>query len=139
MQRLFLICFCCNKAWGTKKLLFLLLILMFQYYYYSIYYNQFLPMDVQKHWIKYSSGDKSCYILIHTLAQKLWEDICNIILKIHLLTGCDATRKVVIKVAAVKSNYHYQPVLGKIEGQSFQHLGEMKNTIFYQNAIVYSL
>lgn len=139
MQRLFLICFCCNKARGTKKLLVSLLILMFQYYYYSIYYNQFLPMDVQEHWIKYSSGDKSCYVLIHTLAQKLWEDICNTISKIHLLTVCDATRKVVIKVAALKANYHYQPVLGKIEGQSFQLLGEMKNTIFYQNAVVYSL
>ena len=63
-------------------------------------------MDVQEHWIKYSSGGKSCYILIHTLAQKLWEDTCNTISKIHLLAGCDATRKVVIK-AALKANYHY--------------------------------
>ena len=35
------------------------------------YFRQFSLMGVQQLWIKYSQGDKSCYIPIHTLADKL--------------------------------------------------------------------
>ena len=48
----------------------------------------------------------SHYILIHTLAQKLCEDICNIILKIHVLTGYGATSKAGTKAAALKATYY---------------------------------
>ena len=53
----------------------------------------------------YSTGDKSCYIPINTLAQKLWKDICNKILKIHVLTRCDVNSKVWAKAAALKAIY----------------------------------
>ena len=56
--------------------------------------------------IKYITGDKFRYILIHILAQKLCEDISNTVLKVHVLTGCDATSKVGRKAAAVKANNH---------------------------------
>ena len=55
-------------------------------------------------WINYSTGDKFCYIPIHTLAQKSCEDICNTILNIYLLTEYDATSKFGTKTAAVKAN-----------------------------------
>ena len=55
-------------------------------------------------WINYSTGDKFCYIPIHTLAQKSCEDICNTILNIYLLTEYDASSKFGTKTAAVKAN-----------------------------------
>ena len=57
-------------------------------------------------WINYSTGDKFCYIPIHTLAQKSCEDICNTILNIYVLTVYDETSKFGTKTAAVKANYH---------------------------------
>ena len=57
--------------------------------------------------IRLSTAQVISLIPIHALAQKLGKDICNAISKIHLLAGCDANRKVVIKVAALKANYHY--------------------------------
>ena len=59
-----------------------------------------------KLWINCSTSDKFCYILIHTLAQKSCEDICNTILSIHVLTIYDATSKAGTKAAAIKANYH---------------------------------
>ena len=89
---------------GNKKVVVLandtdVLVLLLQYY------NQFLTMSVQELWIEYSTGDKSRYIPIHTLAQKLGEEFCNTIFKIHVLTGCDSASKVGAKAAALKANY----------------------------------
>ena len=46
----------------------------------------------------------SCYTAIHTSAQKLCEDICNTISKIHVLTWYNATSKVGTKVVDIKIN-----------------------------------
>ena len=51
-------------------------------------------------WIKYITGDSS----LAKQAQKWCEDICNTILKIHALTGYDATSKAGTKAAALKAN-----------------------------------
>ena len=48
----------------------------------------------------------SRYMQIHISVQKLSENSSNTILKIHVLTGYDATSKVGTKVAAVKCNFH---------------------------------
>ena len=54
----------------------------------------------------YSTGDKSPYIPIHTLTQKLCEDVCNKILKLHVLTGYDATSEDGTKAAALKATIY---------------------------------
>ena len=76
------------------------------------FYDQFLKMTVKELWVKYSTGDKSRYISIGTLGQKLGEAVCSTILNIHVLTGCDSTSKIETKAAALKANYHLLTNIG---------------------------
>ena len=70
------------------------------------------------------TGDNFRYIPIHTLAQKSCEDICNLILIIHLFSqDANATSKAGTNTAALKANYHLLAILG----QSRRHLKELKN------------
>ena len=46
-----------------------------------------------------------CFFPTDTLPQNLCEDICDTILKIHVLTGCNATSKVETKTH-LKANFH---------------------------------
>ena len=68
------------------------------------YFNQFLSMGVQQLWIKFGTGDNSRYIPIHTLADKLGENNCQMVLKVHGLTGCDVTSKLGTKAAGMKAD-----------------------------------
>ena len=70
------------------------------------YFFHFLSRGVQQLWIKYGLGDKTCYIPIHTLAQRLGKDMCGMLLKSHVLTGCDVTSKLGTKGNALKANLH---------------------------------
>ena len=51
-------------------------------------------------------GDQSRYMLINTVAQKLAEDICDTILKIHVLKRYGATSKVGTKAATLRASCH---------------------------------
>ena len=55
------------------------------------YFSQFSLMGVKQFWIKYCLGDESHYIPIHTLADRLGADTCDMLLTVHALTGCDVT------------------------------------------------
>ena len=59
------------------------------------------------------------YIPVHTLAQKLCEDICNTILKIHVLTDIGPTSKIGIKAVALKGNYHLLASFGQNRRPNF--------------------
>ena len=61
----------------------------------------------------YGTGDKSLYIPIYTLAENLCEDISNTILKICVLTRCNATSKAGTKADALKANYRLLASLGQ--------------------------
>ena len=74
-------------------------------------------------WIKYITGDSS----LAKQAQKWCEDICNTILKIHALTGYDATSKAGTKAAALKANYHLLASSGQTRRPIFSHLNKLKN------------
>ena len=58
----------------------------------------------QVFWIKYNTGNSSCYIPFHTLVQKSCEDIFNTVLKIHVFIGCDAISKAGTKAATLKAS-----------------------------------
>ena len=92
-------------------------------------------MAVRELSTKYNTCDKSCYILINTSAQKLGDDICNTILKIHVLTGCDATSKVETKSAALKATIHLLASFGKNREPIFLALEQAEKYLF---SVLYS-
>ena len=63
-------------------------------------------MGFKQLWIKYGLGDKSRYIPIHTLEDRLGANTCDMLLKVHARTGCDVTSKLGTKPAALEGNFH---------------------------------
>ena len=56
-------------------------------------------------WVRFGAGEKTRNIPIHVLADKLGDHLSSsIILKTHVLTGCDVTSKIGTKSSAMKVN-----------------------------------
>ena len=53
-------------------------------------------------WMKFGIGNSSRFIPLHFLASQLGPRVCSVIIKAHILTGCDITSKIGTKVAALK-------------------------------------
>ena len=71
------------------------------YLLYCIHY--FISQGIKDLWIKFGIGDRSKHIPVHKLGIVLGTQLCKIILKSHVLTGCDVTSKVGTKAATIKS------------------------------------
>ena len=52
------------------------------------FYNQ---INSQQLWFRTGVKDKLRFLPIHRLTDKLGEDLCNLLLVLHALTGCDTT------------------------------------------------
>ena len=50
---------------------------------------EYLSKGVIELWVKYGTGNNERFIPIHLLANRIGYDMCHIILKAHILTGCD--------------------------------------------------
>ena len=59
---------------------------------------------VSKVWMKYGTGTKKRYIPLHTIATSLGETKSKLIMKIHIVSGCDVTSKIGTESAALKKN-----------------------------------
>ena len=55
-------------------------------------------------WMKYGTGEGERLIPMHILGNIIKPKLCKIILKAHILTGCDVTSKVGTKLAALNSD-----------------------------------
>ena len=58
-------------------------------------------------WMKYGTGEGERLIPMHILGNIIKPKLCKIILKAHILTGCDVTSKVGTKLAALNSEPNY--------------------------------
>ena len=80
------------------------------------YMNQFKELNVLEIWLRFGSSNKSRFIPIHSLFSALGVNTCNILLKCHVVSGCDVTSKVATKSAVLKN-----------EPEAFlTHLGEFE-------------
>ena len=71
---------------------------------YLLYYiHHYINLGIEELWIKYGTGDKTRYIPLHKLGHSLGPEMSQIILKTHILTGCDVTSKIGTKIAALNS------------------------------------
>ena len=77
---------------------------------YLLYYiHYFINLGIEDLWIKFGIGDKSRHIPVHKLGVILGTQLCKVILKSHVLTGCDVTSKVGTRVAALNSEPEQYP------------------------------
>ena len=71
---------------------------------YLLYYvHFFINLSIEDLWIKFGIGDKSRHIPVQKLGVVFGTQLSKIILKSHVLTGCDVTSKVGTKAAALNS------------------------------------
>ena len=66
------------------------------------YIHEFMSNGLSDLWMKFGIGDSSRFIPLHFLASQLGPRVCSVIIKAHILTGCDITSKIGTKVAALK-------------------------------------
>ena len=69
------------------------------------YIHYFINLGIEDLWIKFGIGDKSRHIPVHKLGDILGTQLCKVILKSHILTGCDVTSKVGTRAAALNSEF----------------------------------
>ena len=67
--------------------------------------ERFVREGLQKHWIRYGTGDLTRYLPIHIMYEKLGANFCSVLLNAHILIGCDITSKAVAKKVHYKSKY----------------------------------
>ena len=67
--------------------------------------KKYVDFMVVKNWVRFGAGEKTRNIRIHILVDKLGDHLSSsIILKTHVLTGCDVTSKIGTKSSAMKIN-----------------------------------
>ena len=60
----------------------------------SYYMYKFFDLGLCELWLKFGTGMRERFVPIHVLVRKLGENMSKIIMKVHILTGCDLTRKI---------------------------------------------
>ena len=67
------------------------------------YIHHFFAVGLSGLWIRFGTNDKTRHIPIHNLGEVIGSDMCSVILKAHILAGCDVTSKIGTKPAASKN------------------------------------
>ena len=67
------------------------------------YVHYFMEKGLVEIWMKYGTGEGERLIPMYILGNIIKPKLCKIILKAHILTGCDVTSKVGTKLAALNS------------------------------------
>ena len=70
------------------------------------YTPQFIKSGLTELWLKYGVGPKVRFIHLHVLIARLDQNLHDVLLKVHILKGCDVTSKIGTKSAALKSDPH---------------------------------
>ena len=67
------------------------------------YVNVFMKNGLKKILILYGTGNTRRFIPVHKIYEKLGNSVSSVILKAHILTGCDLTSKIGTKERALKA------------------------------------
>ena len=51
-------------------------------------------------WVEFGAGERRRHLPLHILAQKLGNDLCRVLVKVHVLPGDDALSRIGTKHAA---------------------------------------
>ena len=55
-------------------------------------------------WVEYGTGEKRSCIHLHSMADKMGESLCRVVVKADILTGDDITSRIGTKLAAMQCN-----------------------------------
>ena len=66
----------------------------------------FIKSGLTELWLKYGVGPKVRFIPLHILITRLDQNLLDVLLKVHILTGCDVTSKIETKSATLKFDPH---------------------------------
>ena len=66
------------------------------------YLPQFIENGLEELWIKFGAGGHSRFVPLHVMYNNMNKELHSVILKAHILTGCDATSKIGTKKGALK-------------------------------------
>ena len=99
---------------------------------YLLYYiHYFINLGIEDLWIKFGTGNKLRHILVQKLGVVLGTQLCKIILKSYVLTGCDMTSKVGTKATALNCEpEHYLESFGKTNKSSWESFEKRKNILY---------
>ena len=64
---------------------------------------EFVDLDSKEVWIMFAAGEKSRFLPMHILFQKLGPSLCKVIFKARVLSGCDVTSKLGTKQASLNA------------------------------------
>ena len=68
------------------------------------YMPRFILAGLSELWVRFGSGNSSRFLPMHQFAYQLGQEMCAVIMKAHILTGCDVTSKVGTKVGALRND-----------------------------------
>ena len=68
------------------------------------YLSTYKEYGLKQLWIRIGSGEKQRFIPVHTLGKKLGPELCKVVLKLHIDTGCDYLSQVGTKKSALKAD-----------------------------------
>ena len=68
------------------------------------YLPQFIENGLEELWIKFGAGGHSRFVPLHVMYNNMNKELHSVILKAHILTGCDATSKIGAKKGALKAS-----------------------------------
>ena len=91
--------------------------------YYFCIICEFMSNGLSDLWIKCETGDSSRFIPLHFLIFELGPIVCSVIIKAHILTGCDITSKIG-KIGTKLSVLKCKP----------QRFGDIDDILSYRNA-----
>lgn len=61
-----------------------------------------MPNELSELWMKFGTGNSTRFIPLDFVASQLGPIICSVIIKAHILTGCDITSKAGKKSGCIK-------------------------------------
>jgi hypothetical protein len=62
--------------------------------------TEWLEHGLRELWVQFGSGERKRHLPLHILAAKLGQDMCKVLVKVHVLTGDDALSRIGTKHAA---------------------------------------
>ena len=74
----------------------------------------FFDKEINELWLKFGTGSYTRMLPMHIMYSNIGREMCSVILRLHMLTGCDVTSKIGNKYGALNAkSIDYLKTLGQ--------------------------
>ena len=78
------------------------------------YMSLFFDKEINELWLKFGTGSYTRMLPMHIMYSNIGREMCSVILRLHMLTGCDVTSKIGNKYEALNAkSIDYLKTLGQ--------------------------